>query len=83
MYNPNKPMLVVDFKLKDNKGIIKDCVVYEKDERGQLPIQDKEKLNEVINSDKAIPFQNRCTSGKTYFENIEEYLIKTILSSEF
>lgn len=83
MRNPNESMLVVDFKLKDNRGMIKDCVIYEKDERGQLPIQDKDKLNEVINSDKAIPFQNRHMSGTTYFENIEEYLIKTILASEF
>jgi hypothetical protein len=83
MRNPNEPMLVVDFKLKDNKGMIKDCVVYEKDEKGQLPIQDKDKLNEVINSNSCILFQNRCVSGKTYLENIEEYLIKTILSSEF
>lgn len=83
MRNPNEPMLVVDLKLKDNKGMLKDCVVYEKDERGQLPIQDKDKLNEIINSNKYIAFQNRYVSGKTYFENIEEYLIKTILSSEF
>jgi hypothetical protein len=83
MYNPNEPMIVVNLVLKDNKGIIKHCNIYENDKAGEPPIQDKDKIKEIIENHNYFHFQNKCVNGKTSVSGLKEYVILTILSSEF
>lgn len=75
-------LIVVDFKFKNKKGVLKDCVVYNGVDKE--PIQDIHKLREVIENEEInFDFQNASIHGNTNINNIDKYSVRVILDSEF
>lgn len=70
-------MLKVDFVLKDDKGCLNDCFIYDNNDRGILPINDYNHLDWLLsNKSKIIYFQNDYINGYCYCSNICEFTIK-------
>lgn len=59
--------------LKD--GTVLDCVIYKNGNKGELPIQDFDKVCEILESDSSIHFQTRTINGHTHTSNIESYTV--------
>lgn len=70
-------LVVVDIYLKDNKGNLKDGVVFETNKNGSLAIDDINEIEKFLQND-FIYFQNRRISVTIAKENIENYIIKYI-----
>jgi len=83
MRDDNNFIYVVDLTLKDGKGEIKNCIIFESDEKGQESIQDYNKLVEILNRREFFTFQNRYIHGTTSINNIKCYIINQIRGKEF
>lgn len=72
-------MFVVDLVLKNGKGNLVECSIYDSNDRGILPIEDLDKLKSILaNKGKWIFFQNVYANGQCHTFNIESYTIKEI-----
>jgi hypothetical protein len=70
-------MLVIDIYLKNNKGNLKDGVIFKTNEKGCLPIENINDIEKYLEND-FIFFQNRRINTTIAKENIENYIIKSI-----
>lgn len=59
--------------LKD--GTILDCVIYKTGNKGELPIQDYDKVCEILSSENIIYFQTKMINGRTHTSNIDNYIV--------
>ncbi|GCD11721.1 hypothetical protein [Clostridium tagluense] len=75
---------VVDFILKDNKGELWDCVIFDKDEKGQMSIQDENIIHKrLTDKNRDFTFQNRCTHGYMSAGAIKRFSIHLINGRDF
>lgn len=83
MYDFNQEVYVVDFVLKDNRGILKDCALFKSLDKGENSIEDYDQIQEALKQDR-VYFQNRCVNGCTLpRSNIEGYEIHKIKLRDF
>lgn len=82
MNKGNEMMLVADLEFKCNRGIIKNCVIFDTEKVGESSVQDKDKINEIINRRNHFMFQNSCVNGKTSIELLKSYNIHQVNGNE-
>ena len=75
-----KMFWVADIKLKGDYGLLKNCWIYNINEKE--PINNKEEIEHKLKNDyNRIDFQNKRCSGYTSAGNIEWFKIHKILSN--
>ena len=79
-------VLIVDLTLKDNKGVLREGVVFYKNDTGSNAIQDKDEIIKVLNGEYnggLVAFQNAYINTKIRYTFIESYEIREISKDEF
>lgn len=79
-----KLMYVVNLVFKGDRGIVNKCVIFKDiEQRGQEAIDDRNEIEELINSGEYFMFQNSCVNGKTHIGLLEDYHIYNVNEMEF
>lgn len=85
-YNENDKIIVANIYLKNNKGVLNDCVIF-KDiyQKGQLSVQDKETIKQLLSGElvELIMIQNGYMNATLCTKHIEKYEIKEIRMGDF
>lgn len=84
----NDKMLVVDITLKNNRGILNNCVVFkENGVDGQPSIQTIEEIENVLNEKLSKSYmacvQNSYVNASIFISYIEKYTIREIDRDDF
>lgn len=77
-------LLVADLLLKDNRGVLNNCIICETGRKGSMSIQDEVKMKTIIEREHELFFfQNRCANGHTHINNLDGYNIHQVPKKDF